>query len=395
MGAQDELYLTYTGQEVKAGTRSIRSTARRSSRPSGSTCRRDSGVNELPKDAGAEARADASAVYNASMQKLVLWGVSREQLDKLDKEFDATGKVPTHFTVTSPITGTVVRKEITQGQYLQVGDAYAVADLSSLWLKAKVYEADIPLVKVGQRVEVQVESLPNRTIRATVTYLSFRWIRRRGRSTRGWRCRTKGLVLRPGMFATAIIKVPAVADDGTDTCAATTQATAMGNAEAKRRGLQKAIAALPAVFGAAGARQGGGGAGVVDETVEALEPLSRDSKLKDAYARLAAAVKETAGEDIEALRETFKKVSLAMIDIAKVTGQPIDAPSVQVYLCPMKDKPYWLQVTGPTANPYMGLRMFDCGGPVEPLREAEAGGTRGWRDVGEGIVTGWRSRGRR
>jgi Cu(I)/Ag(I) efflux system membrane fusion protein len=36
----------------------------------------------------------------------------------------------------------------------------------------------------------------------------------------------------------------------------------------------------------------------------------------------------------------------------------------------MRDKPYWLQVTGPTANPYMGQRMFDCGGPVEPLPKA-------------------------
>jgi hypothetical protein len=106
---------------------------------------------------------------------------------------------------------------------------------------------------------------------------------------------------------------------------------------------------------------------LLEETVGTLESLGAEGKLKDPYARLTAAVKETAGENVEALRETFKKVSLALIDIAKVTGQPIDAPAVQIYLCPMKDKPYWLQVTGPTANPYMGLRMFDCGGPVEPL----------------------------
>ena len=173
-GRADELFLTYTGQSVKAGdpVYSLYS-------PEVFTAQREylqarKRVNDLPRDASAETRADASAVYNASMQKLVLWGISREQLDKLDKEFDASGKVPTHFTVTSPITGTVVRKEINSGQYLQVGQsAYAVADLSTLWLKAKIYETDIPLVKVGQRVDVQVESLPDERIRATVTYLAF------------------------------------------------------------------------------------------------------------------------------------------------------------------------------------------------------------------------------
>jgi multidrug efflux pump subunit AcrA (membrane-fusion protein) len=371
-GRADELFLTYTGQEVKAGdpVYSLYS-------PEVFTAQREylqarQRVNELPKDAGAEARADASAVYNASMQKLVLWGISREQLDKLDKEFDATGKVPTHFTVTSPITGTVVRKEITQGQYLQVGQsAYAVADLSSLWLKAKVYEADIPLVKVGQRVDVQVESLPNTTIRATVTYVSFALDPQTRTLDARMEVPNKDLVLRPGMFATAIIKAPAVPATGPSSAPATTQATAMGNAEAQRaRVFQKAIQPYLESSDLLAHDKVGNVPVLLTETVEALEPLSADAKLKDPYARLSAAVKETAGENIEALRETFKKVSLALIDIAKVTGQPIDAPSVQIYLCPMKDKPYWLQVTGPTANPYMGLRMFDCGGPVEPLRKA-------------------------
>src|SRR4051812_7834107 len=210
-GRADELFLTYTGQSVKAGdpVYSLYS-------PEVFTAQREylqarKRVNELPRDATAEVRADASAIYNASMQKLVLWGISREQLDRLDREFDASGKVPTHFTVTSPITGTVVRKEINPGQYLQVGQtAYGVADLSVLWLKAKLYEVDIPLVRIGQKVDVRVEALPNEKVEATVTFLGFVLDPQTRTLDARIEVPNKDLRVRPGMFATAVIKAPAV-----------------------------------------------------------------------------------------------------------------------------------------------------------------------------------------
>ena len=46
------------------------------------------------------------------MQKLVLWGATTEELDRLDQEFDRTGKVPTHFTVPSPISGIVLARAL-------------------------------------------------------------------------------------------------------------------------------------------------------------------------------------------------------------------------------------------------------------------------------------------
>jgi multidrug efflux pump subunit AcrA (membrane-fusion protein) len=371
-GRADELFLTYTGQDVKAGdpVYSLYS-------PEVFTAQREylqarKRVNDLPADAGREARADATAVYNASMQKLVLWGISREQLDKLDKEFDASGKVPTNFVVTSPITGTVVRKEINPGQYLQVGQtAYAVADLTTLWLKAKVYEADIPLLKVGQAVEVSVESLPDEKVRATVTYLAFALDPQTRTLDARIEVPNKEMKLRPGMFATAVIKAPAVVgEDPAKRQGATAPAGGAKVAE-EAAVFQKAIAPYLRASDLLAHDKTEGVAKLLGETVAGLAPIAADPKLKEAYGRMSGAVKGGVGVgDIEALREMFKNVSLPLIDVAKATGQPIDAPAVQVYLCPMRDKPYWLQVTGPTANPYMGQRMFDCGGPVEPLPKA-------------------------
>jgi len=367
-GRADELFVTYTGQPVKAGDAlySLYS-------PEVFTAQREylqarKRVNDLPADASAESRSDASAVYNASMQKLVLWGISRRQLDKLDTDFDASGKIPTHFTVTSPITGTVVKKEINPGQYLQVGQtAYAVADLSTLWLKAKVYESDISFLRVGQKVEVTVDSLSAEPIRATVTYLAFALDPQTRTLDARIEVPNKDLQLRPGLFATAVIKAPAVSTTMPEPeKAATRPAGHVAPAQVFQKALQPYLKSADLLAH----DKTGDVPTLLTQTVEGLSSISTERNLKEPFAKLQAAVKETPGENIEALRQTFKKVSLALIDIAKVTGQPIDAPAVQIYLCPMTDKPYWLQVTGPTANPYMGLRMFDCGGAVEPLPKA-------------------------
>ncbi len=46
---------------------------------------------------------------------------------------------------------------------------YSIADLSTMWLKANVPENDIPLVRVGQEIEVTVTALPDRVFKAHVT----------------------------------------------------------------------------------------------------------------------------------------------------------------------------------------------------------------------------------
>src|SRR5690349_8668446 len=90
-GRADELVVTYTGQSIKRGDPlySLYS-------PDVYTAQREyllarKRVNDLPKDAASDTKMDASAIYNAALQKLVLWGITTEQLDKLDQEFDASG----------------------------------------------------------------------------------------------------------------------------------------------------------------------------------------------------------------------------------------------------------------------------------------------------------------
>ncbi|MCC6421850.1 MAG: efflux RND transporter periplasmic adaptor subunit [Phycisphaerales bacterium] len=365
-GRADELFIGYTGQSIKQGEAvySIYS-------PEVYTAQREyllarKRVHDLPADASPEARVDASAVYNASMQKLVLWGISREQLDKMDAQYDQSGQVPTHLIVTSPISGIVIRKDIYEGSYVQVGDRpYTIANLETLWLQAKIYERDVPLMRIGQAVNVTVEALPNETFKGQVTFLSFEL----DPQTRTLDARVEvdnpELRLRPGMFAEAAISVPMTGGE-MSAPPAIGPATQSAEAQVYLRGLTPYLAAHDLLAN----DKAEGVADQLTRLATELSPLGSDPRLENAYHKLDDAAKRSVGQNLADLRKTFRDVSLAMMEIGRTTGVPEGTAAIQVFRCPMTDKPYWLQQGGITSNPYYGSEMPTCGAAVETLPTA-------------------------
>lgn len=365
-GRADELFIRFTGQSVNQGdpVYSIYS-------PDVYTAQREyllarKRVHDLPVDASSDARADASAVYNASMQKLVLWGISREQLDHMDRQYDQSGQVPTHLTVTSPISGIVIRKDVYEGSYVQVGDRpYTIADLKTLWLQAKIYERDVPLMRIGQAVHVTVEAMPNEMFKGQVTFLAFQL----DPQTRTLDARVEvdnpQLRLRPGMFAEAVIAVPIAAGELTAS-PAVAPATQSAGAQVFYRGLTPYLSAHDLLAH----DKSEGVADHLAQLAAILSPLRSDPQFERAYHKLADAAERSAGQDLAALRKTFRDVSLAMMEIGRSTGVPAGSAAIQVFRCPMTDKPYWLQQGGETSNPYYGSEMPTCGAAVETLPTA-------------------------
>lgn len=367
-GRADELFIRYTGQSVQQGdpVYSIYS-------PDVYTAQREyllarKRVHDLPADASAEARSDASAVYNATMQKLVLWGISREQLDRMDRQYDQSGQVPTHLTVTSPIGGIVVRKDIYEGSYVQVGDRpYTIADLGTLWLQAKIYEQDVPLVRIGQDVQVTVEAMPNETFKGQVTFLAFQLDPQTRTLDARVEVNNPDLRLRPGMFAQADIAVPIGGHESTS-APIVVPATQSAEAQIFQQGLESYLQAHDLLAG----DKAEGVAEHLARLAETLWPLQTDPRIEHAWHKLSEAAGRAVGQDLAALRKTFRDVSLAMMEIGRATGMPAGSAAIQVYRCPMTDKPYWLQQGGLTSNPYYGSEMPTCGAPVETLPVAPA-----------------------
>src|SRR5207245_83708 len=91
--------------------------------------------------------ADQSSLAQLARQRLELWGVSRQELEELD----TSRKPKTNLILRSPLTGIVLEKKAFEAMRVTPQDElYVVADLSTIWVQAKVYEYELPHVELGQ-----------------------------------------------------------------------------------------------------------------------------------------------------------------------------------------------------------------------------------------------------
>jgi Cu(I)/Ag(I) efflux system membrane fusion protein len=117
------------------------------------------------REEGSEA---LSELARASEQRLRLLGMSASQIRELERRGEAWEYVP----VLSPATGYVIDKDIVEGGRIEAGSrVYRIADLSRVWIDADVYESDLPQVKVGQPVRVELPYVPGQTYEGRVDYI--------------------------------------------------------------------------------------------------------------------------------------------------------------------------------------------------------------------------------
>jgi Cu(I)/Ag(I) efflux system membrane fusion protein len=101
-------------------------------------------------------------------EKLKLWDVSDDQIERIEKTNEATKAL----TFASPVSGVVTAKNIVEGSSMNPGDIpYEITDLSSVWVMADAYQADATRVSVGMSASVTLESLPDRVFDGTVAFI--------------------------------------------------------------------------------------------------------------------------------------------------------------------------------------------------------------------------------
>jgi membrane fusion protein, copper/silver efflux system len=107
----------------------------------------------LNTDATQDLYEDARATLESARNKLRILGASSQEIQMLESR----GAASEFLTVTSMINGVVTKRSIDSGGYLNTGDSLGtVADLSSLWFLGNVFESDLPKLKIGQQVDMQV-----------------------------------------------------------------------------------------------------------------------------------------------------------------------------------------------------------------------------------------------
>ncbi len=77
------------------------------------------------------------------------------------------------FPVTAPFAGTVIERAAVIGELAQPDKSlFTVADLSTVWIEANLYEKDLARVSAGAAAEVSVQAYPNERFRGRLAYVS-------------------------------------------------------------------------------------------------------------------------------------------------------------------------------------------------------------------------------
>ncbi|GAO35638.1 RND transporter [Sulfuricella sp. T08] len=120
------------------------------------------------KNASSEAQAGMKQLAESSLTRLKNWDISDEQIQALSKSGDSKRTL----TYRSPANGIVMEKKAVQGMRFTPGEVlYQIADLSSVWIIADVFEQDLALVKPGQNARVKVNAYPGKEFSARVVYV--------------------------------------------------------------------------------------------------------------------------------------------------------------------------------------------------------------------------------
>src|SRR5882724_9821943 len=148
----------------------------------------------------------AASLLEAATERLKQWGVPPREIARLE----STGQVQQELQVDSPVSGYIIERNALPNLTVQPETRlYSVADLSTVWILAEVFQNDLGRIKVGDRASLTVDSYPGRLFEGRVNFIYPQV----DMTTRTARVRlifpNPGLKLTPGMFVNASLKVRA------------------------------------------------------------------------------------------------------------------------------------------------------------------------------------------
>lgn len=158
-------------------------------------------------------KRNSAELMASARQRLQLLGIGDDQIDEIVQ----SGKANSHLRIKSPISGHVIKKYVREGQYVDEGSPlYDVADLSSVWIQAQVYEDDMVFLPFDQShklietlpVSASTRAFPGEEFRGTLTFI-YPHVDQQSRTvTVRFELKNPAHKLRPGMTATVTILVP-------------------------------------------------------------------------------------------------------------------------------------------------------------------------------------------
>jgi Cu(I)/Ag(I) efflux system membrane fusion protein len=116
-----------------------------------------------------DARETPERLIQSARRRLQLWNVTNEQIAELEK----TRNPQQNLTLLSPFRGVVQSVPVEQGKGVGIGNMLVeVADLSVVWVWAEFYENELPMLKVGQKIDITAKSYPGEKFEGTISLIN-------------------------------------------------------------------------------------------------------------------------------------------------------------------------------------------------------------------------------
>ena len=156
-------------------------------------------------DAKGMAAREGGWLLQAAGERLRQFDIPEQAIANLEQ----TGKVQRNIVIDSPASGYIVERNALPNAYVQPDTKlYTIADLSTVWVYANVFQNDVGRLKPGDSAQVTVDSYPGRNFSGHIDQV----LPQVDPTTRTVRVRlvfrNPGVVLKPGMFVNVAISVP-------------------------------------------------------------------------------------------------------------------------------------------------------------------------------------------
>jgi membrane fusion protein, copper/silver efflux system len=147
----------------------------------------------------------ADSLLHAAEERLRQWDIPQREIEHLE----ATGQVRHELEIDSPVSGYITERNALPNLYVQPSTRlYTIADLSTVWVVANVFQSDMGQIKAGNFATVTSDAYPGRAFSGRVDFIYPEV----DMATRTAKVRlvfsNPGLKLTPGMFVNVDMKIP-------------------------------------------------------------------------------------------------------------------------------------------------------------------------------------------
>jgi RND family efflux transporter MFP subunit len=218
-----DLYVDYTGQPIQRGQRLFTIYSPDLLNTQNEYLLALKAREQVQQSTIPDARERADQLVAAARQRLALWDLSPEDLRALDEKRQAQDAVEFR----SPVSGFVIEKQALKGLHVMPGQSlYKVADLSTVWVEADVYETELTGVRVGDTATVTVDAYPGERFTGRAIYI-YPYLDEKTRTNKvRFVFANRSGRLKPGMYANVelhgrgaaglVVPTDAVLDSGTE-----------------------------------------------------------------------------------------------------------------------------------------------------------------------------------